>query len=118
MLDRQPLRQDAVEAALASTSTRRIISKCIRRPQPVKALSQEADTPLASTYRQVKALVAQGILVVERSAMTEDGKPYDLYRSRIKVARIEVRADHVEIAWEENASIEDRIANLWGKLGS
>lgn len=111
------MRQEAVEAALASSATRRIISKCIRHAQTVKALSREAGIPLASTYRQVNSLVEQGILVVERSAMTPDGKPYDLYRARVRVARIEVRADHVEVSWEANAAIEDRIVHMWGQLG-
>ncbi len=103
---------------MASAAARRILSKCIRRAHPVKTLSQEASIPLASAYRQIKALVDDGLLVVERSAMTPDGKPYDLYRSRIKVARIEIRADHVEVAWEVNAAIEDRILHMWGQLGT
>jgi hypothetical protein len=113
----KPIRQEAVEAALASAAARRIISKCIRQPQPIKTPSMDAGTPLASTYRLVKEMVDAGILVIERSAMTPDGKPFDLYRSRIRTARIEIRADHVETTWEANAALEDRIAHLWNQIG-
>ncbi len=107
----------AVESCLASATSRRILSLCIRKAQTVKDLSRDADIPMATAYRQVKGLVDSGVLVVERSAMTADGKPYDLYRSRIRLARLEVRPDQVDVAWEINAGIGDRLVNLWDQLG-
>ena len=111
-----PLREEAVADALESAATRRIISLCIDRARPVKEISEIAGLPLASAYRQVKHLQDVGILVVERSALTPDGKPFDLYRSRVRAARIEVGPRTVRVSWEVNESIEDRIASMWGHL--
>lgn len=116
MQARRRLEQGMVETAMASPATRAILSLCIQGPRSVKDLSAEASIPLASCYRQVRALVEDGMLVVERSAMTADGKPYDLYRSRIRLARIEVRAGKVEVTWEANAPVEDRVLHFWGQL--
>ncbi len=113
---RQP-GEEAVERTLASRTSRRILAACIRRPLPVKSISDEAEIPLATTYRHVAQMVSDGMLVVERSAMTPDGKPYDLYRSVIRLGRVEVGPDRVKISWELNAAIEDKIMQMWNQLG-
>lgn len=113
----RPLSDDAVERSLSADASRRIIATCIRKAASAKAISEDTGLPLASTYRQVKRLVADGLLVVERSAMTADGKPYDLYRSRIRLGRIEVDPRGVHVSWEANAAVEDRLATLWNRLG-
>ena len=116
-MDQGPaLHQEVVEAALSSGASRQILALCIRRPMAVKDISEQAKIPLPSAYRQVRTLTEQGLLVVERSAMTPDGRPYDLYRSRIRQARIEVTPDRVTVDWEPNLAIEDRLVGLWSQL--
>jgi hypothetical protein len=115
-LPMQAIRREAVEAALASAATRGILALCVRQAQSVKSLSAQTGAPLASTYRQVKALLDDGILFVERSALTEDGKMYDLYRSRLRSCRIELRAGQVDVSWEMNAAAEERMLDLWNHL--
>lgn len=112
------LRPEAVEEALANSAHRRILVACIRRPLPVRELSAACGLPLASAYRQVHALVEGGVLVVERSAMTPDGKPYDLYRSRVRIARLELGPDGTHVTWEPNMPVEDRVHALWDQLGA
>lgn len=111
-----PLREEVVEKAMASAAGRQIISHCIREPLAVKDISDRTRLPLASVYRRVRHLVDDEILVVERSAMTPDGKPYDLYRSRLRMGKIEVSAGKVQVTWEANVSLEDRLLNMWGHL--
>lgn len=96
----RPLVERAVQRALSSPAKCRIVAACMRRPMSAKAISQVADLPLASTYRQVKALLRDGVLAIERSAMTVDGKPYDLYRSQIRSARLAITPDRVRATWE------------------
>ena len=101
---------------LESAALRRIVSLCVDGPASVKELSDRGGLPLASTYRQVKSLLDGGVLVVERSAMTQEGKPIDLYRSRVRTAQLTVRAQQILLTWEPNESVEDRLASLWGHL--
>lgn len=112
------LQEDALQKALSSPAKCLILSACVRHPMSAKVISEATGQPLASTYRQIKALVADHVLIVERSAMTADGKPYDLYRSRIRTARLEVGPDRVRTTWEANHAIEDRIATMWNRLGA
>lgn len=53
---------------------------------------------------------------MERSALTHDGKRYDLYRSRLRGARIEMDANGERITWEPNEPVEQRLASIWESL--
>ncbi len=112
------LTESRVEQALANDADRRILAACIRKPLQAKDISRNLDIPLASTYRRIKALVDSGLLTVERSAMTADGKPYDLYRSRIRSANLQLSAHGIDVSWEANAGFEDRVLSLWNQMGN
>lgn len=111
-----PIRPEAVTEALADGYARRILAACVRTPRAVKDLSADTGLPLPTTYRHVNRLTEAGLLVVERSALTPDGKRYDLYRSRIRSARIEMDAGGERVSWEPNEAIEERLASLWDSL--
>jgi hypothetical protein len=64
----------------------------------------------------VNHLVEEGLLLVERSAITPDGKRYELYRSRLRRARVEVDAAGVRVYWEPVEEIEERLARIWTSL--
>lgn len=113
-----PLHEDAVAAALADTYARKVLAACVRSPRAVKDISQQTGLPLPTAYRHVNRLVEAGLLVVERSALTPDGKRYELYRSRIRSARIELDANGERATWEPNEPVEERLASLWGTLRS
>ena len=105
-----------IEDALGSKAHRRILAACIKGAASVKQVSAATGLPLASTYRNIHGLIDRGLLIVERSAMTEDGKPYDLYRSRLKEASLRISAQGVEVSWNVNPSVEDRLLNMWSYL--
>lgn len=111
--------QDAdVEQALATPAHRALLAACIRGPRSARELQSDTGLAQATLYRNLKALVDRGVLVVERSAMTADGKPYDLFRSRLRAARLVVDADGTRVEWEANAPVEERLLSLWDALRS
>lgn len=95
---------------------RRILAVCITQARPVRDIEQETALSQATVYRNVRQLVDDNMLIVERSAITPDGKRYDLFRSRIRSARIEVDAAGVRIMWEPVEAIEERLARVWATL--
>lgn len=113
-----PLRPEVVAEALSDAYARRVLAVCVKAAKPVKDISHETGLPLATAYRHVNQLVEAGVLVIERSAMTEDGKKYDLYRSRVRSARIEIDASGERIVWEPNEAIEERLTNMWESMRS
>lgn len=110
------LDDDSVKEALSDPSLRQVVVVCSDEERSVKEISEAADIPLASTYRYVRELVDDGILVRTRSAISPEGKRYDLYRSRIRRAVLEVDADGVDVNWSVNEEVERRLARLWDEL--
>lgn len=112
----QELTRTVVEDAISDETSRAILAACIGEARPVKQISRAADVPLATVYRRVDDLQEDGLLVVERSAITEDGKRYDLYRSRIEVAMLRVSQEGVEVEWHVDEPVEDRLARMWEQM--
>lgn len=111
-----PLDEAKVVAALSDEYRRRILAACIRKPRSAKEVEADTGMPQATVYRHLKSLEEEGLIMVERSAMTPDGKRYDLYRSRIQRARVEMDADGVRVAWEPVEAMEERLARVWSSL--
>lgn len=110
------LNDATVAAALSDDYERRILAACIGGPKSVKQIEQETRLPIATVYRHVERLRELGVLVVERSAITPDGKRYELYRSRIQSARIEVDRGGVRVLWNVEEATEERLARAWKSL--
>lgn len=111
-----PLTPETVAESIADAYARRVLAVCVRQARAVKDIAHETGLPLPTAYRHVNKLVEVGLLLVERSAMTPDGKKYDLYRSRVKAARIELDAAGERVTWEPNEATEERLANMWDSL--
>lgn len=113
---KRALTPEVVAEALADPYARRVLVVCVRKARAVKDVSHETGLPLPTTYRQVNKLMEMGLMVVERSALTPDGKKYDLYRSRVRTARIEMDGAGERVSWEPNEAVEERLAGLWDTL--
>lgn len=111
-----PLSPEVVAEALADPYARRVLAVCVKQARAVKDIAQETGLALPTAYRHVNRLEEAGLLVVERSAMTTDGKKYDLYRSRVKAAKIEMDATGERVTWQANEATEDRLASMWDSL--
>jgi predicted transcriptional regulator len=106
-----------VAEALSNEYARRLLAVCVKKPRSVKEMEQDSQLPQATVYRYVTSLVEDGLMFVERSAITPDGKRYDLYRSRVQKARIELDEGGVRIFWEPLEGVHERLARAWGALG-
>lgn len=111
-----PLTPQAVAEALAEPYARRVLAVCVKRAQAVKDIAHAAELALPTAYRHVNRLLERGLIVIERSAITPDGKKYDLYRSRVKSARIEMDGSGERVTWELNEATEERLASMWDSL--
>jgi hypothetical protein len=112
------LTPERVAEAIADVYARRVLAACVKKAKAVKDISQDTALPLPTTYRHVNRLVEMGLLVIERSALTHDGKRYDLYRSRIRSARMELDGNGERVSWEPNEAAEERLVDMWDALRS
>lgn len=112
-----PLDEEAVIEALSDASARLVLAACADEARSVKDISEASGIPLASAYRHVRGLVESGLLVRARSAISPDGKRYDMYRSRIREAALHLTREGVAVDWEVNPEVEARIERLWKEKG-
>jgi predicted transcriptional regulator len=108
-----PLSTENVSDALSDRNSRRVLASCVDAARSVKEISAVLEIPLASVYRQVHRLHELGVIIVERSAMTPEGKKYDLYRSRLAEAHLDISGDHEAVRWVANDQVESRLIGLW-----
>lgn len=111
-----PVRVEQVAEALGDAYARKVLASCVKAGKAVKEIAAETGLPLPTAYRHVNELVAKGLLVVERSGMTPDGKRFEVYRSRLRYARLEVDGGGERVVWEPNEPIEEKLARMWLSL--
>lgn len=111
-----PLDEETILSAFSDPTARKILTTCVREPLSVKEISGATGIPLGSAYRHVNSLVESGLLLRARSAISEEGKRYELYRSRIRQVTVQVTEDGVEVSWEVDEEVEERIERMWKEL--
>lgn len=112
------LSPEQVALALGEGPARAVLAACVARARSVREISDATHVPLTTAYRQVHRLERLGVLIVERSALTPDGRKYDLYRSRIRRAELHVDEEGAHISWEPDLAVEERLASMWDDLQS
>lgn len=81
------LRQAILEA-LSDDYSRKIINHIIDQPKSVIDMVKEYDIPMTTAYRRVNDLTEKKLLKVTGSIVTDDGKKYFLYQSKIKAVYV------------------------------
>jgi predicted transcriptional regulator len=94
-----------------------IISSALNKAKSINELSKKCNIPINTAYRRARGLVAQGLLIVERTVITDNGVKFDLYRSSINYVKIEWMPpddQQVEIKLVENAI--GKFVKVWNSL--
>lgn len=115
-IDARGFNEDALLHAFASEAATRILSGCVGKAHSARELVRATDLPHSTVYRTIAKLVEDRLLVVERSALTEDGKRYDLYRSTVRNAQISFDRAGIQIHWELIETGGQNEARLWRLL--
>lgn len=110
------VQQEHVLAALQDEGATLVLQACIAQARSAKDISESTGVPVVTVYRHVKRLSAQGLLRIERSAITATGKPYDLYRCPLAWAGLALSGDGIRVKWITQAKMSDRLHGLWKQL--
>ncbi len=85
---------------------RLIIASTMEESKSVFDIVVSCNIPIATAYREIHYLQKSGILKIEKSVISEDGKRYDLYKSNIKAVRIIFGMDSLDIDITENLDMK------------
>lgn len=91
-----------VLAALADAQSRAILFSVIKQGKTAADLAEEHRIPLSSVYKKISELEELTLLKVERWVLSDSGKKYKIYRSRISRAEVSIRKPEPVISLSPN----------------
>ncbi len=107
------MNRHALTMVLMDEYNLKILAATALRPMSVRELAYKFDIPLASAYRKIKELESFGLIKVEDTRLTPDGKRYKLYRSQVENFEVSYHRNRLRIKlhikWQEPEIIEKEI---------
>ena len=89
-LKKYDITQKVIEA-LADAESRAIIFSIIRKGKTANELSTTLKIPLSSVYKKLTDLQDLTLIEIEKTVLSERGKRFKVYRSRINKAEILIK---------------------------
>jgi DNA-binding transcriptional ArsR family regulator len=96
---------------------RRVLSAISREARSAKELAEECELSLPTIYRRLE-LLQDHDLVVERTAVAEDGNHYNVYECNFDSTVIRLEDDEYDVRIYRKENLPDRFTQLWDELGA
>ncbi len=93
---------------LGHEDMRRIMVSIMDRAKSVAQISEESGIPLRTCYDYILKMKDGGLIVVERSVITDNGKLSDLYRCTYSELRVHCGAGKMEVHVSPHEGVADR----------
>ncbi len=95
-----PLLQDIIDK-----SALKIISSIIDSEKNVFQICYENSLPLSSTYKKIRKLHRDGLILIEKISIDDKGRKVVFYKSRIKSLDFNLRKDGILLQFNANEEI-------------
>ena len=89
-LRKYDINQKVLEA-LADAQSRAIVFSIIKEGKTAAELAEKHKIPLSSVYKKISELEDLSLIKVEKWVLSDNGKKFKLYRSRISKADVSIR---------------------------
>ena len=93
-----------VMEALADAQSRSILFSTIKHGKTAMDLSHELRIPLSSVYKKISDLEEIALVKVEKWILSDNGKKFKLYKSRISKADVSIKKPEPVIILTPNES--------------
>ena len=100
-LKKYDITQKVIEA-LADTESRSIIFSIIHRGKTASDLSVSLKIPLSSVYKKLSDLENLTLVQVEKTILSDKGRHFKVYRSRINKAEISIKKPEPTLSLSAN----------------
>jgi DNA-binding transcriptional ArsR family regulator len=108
--------EEAILAALGDAQSRVLLLNLNEAPRTAQELMQICALPQASLYRKLRELQDSGLVGVQRSALTPDGRRTDLFRSTLVEATLRLSGNQLNVLAAFRGLASDRLADLWEQV--
>src|SRR5574341_2459974 len=100
-LKKYDVNQKVLEA-LADAQSRAILFSVIKEGKTAAELAEEHKIPLSSVYKKISDLEELSLIKIERWILSDNGKKFKLYKSRISKADVSIRKPEPAITLSPN----------------
>lgn len=100
-LKKYDVNQKVLEA-LADAQSRSILFSVIKGGKTAAELAEEHRIPLSSVYKKISDLEDLSLIKVDRRILSDNGKKFKLYKSRISKADVSIRKPEPVISLSPN----------------
>ena len=100
-LKKYDITQKVIES-LADAESRTIIFSLIHRGKTASNLSESLKIPLSSVYKKISDLENLTLIKVEKTILSEKGRRFKVYRSRINRAEISIKKPEPTLSLTSN----------------
>ena len=100
-LKKYDITQKVIEA-LSDAESRTILFSIIRRGKTANDLSTSLHIPLSSVYKKLSDLENLTLVRVEKTILSEKGRRFKIYRSRINKAEISIKKPEPTLSLSAN----------------
>lgn len=109
-------RKERILDALGDPASRGILLKLNDAPRSAQELLVDGAIPQSTLYRKLHDLQQLGLVGVQRTAITADGKRVDLYRSLLEEVKVDMAGPtlHIQVRYRELAA--ERLKEMWHKV--
>jgi len=100
-LKKYDVNQKVLEA-LADAQSRSILFSVIKEGKTASELAEEHKIPLSSVYKKISDLEDLSLIKVEKWILSDNGKKFKIYKSRISKADVSIRKPEPVISLSPN----------------
>ena len=100
-LKKYDITQKVIEA-LADAESRAIVFSTIRKGKTANELSSILKIPLSSVYKKLTDLEHLTLIEIEKTVLSEKGKRFKVYKSRINKAEITIKKPEPTLSLSAN----------------
>ena len=103
-------------AAFGDPQTRRILLELDAEELDVHGLVLRTGLPQSSVYHKIHELQSAGLVAVARLAFTAEGRKVEVYRSRLREVRVELRRGRLRVELIPREDTADRLGRIWEQV--
>ncbi len=89
-------KKEAILEVMSDRYCRAILENTMEKPKSAMEISAETKIPISTIYRRLQMLHDRKLLGISGS-ISDDGKKYFLYKSRVKAISTTFNGSHIEI---------------------
>jgi predicted transcriptional regulator len=108
--------KSALLVALADIDMQKILDAVMHQSKSANQIVQETGLPHTTAYRKIKWLVEEGLLIVDKIKVTEEGKKSSFFRTVLKSFNVKYEYNSVLIEAEQNIDTLKRITQRFFSL--